>query len=270
MTESSYPDNEIPPLTYRPGKNCLQGQVILITGAADGIGRAASKAMAGHGASLVLLDHNVRRLESLYDEIEAAGGPQPALYPLNLEGASPDDYMELATHVDDGMGKLDGLIHNAASLGRPSPIDHYDVEAWHRAMQANLNGPFMLTRACLPLLRRRPHGRILFVSDAVGRRAKAYWGAYAVSKFAVEGLMQTLAAELEGTTEIRVNSFDPGVVATTLRRNAYPAEDPTPLNRPEDVAVAFVYLMDPVSAETHGRALRMRSDTESDHSHSVQ
>lgn len=239
---------------YEAPLDLLTARVVLITGAGNGIGRALAIAAAGHGASVVLLDRDVKQLEAVYDEIENNGGPQPAIYPLNLEAATPNDYHDLVGSLEQTFGRLDALVHNAANLGRPAPLDHYDVEAWYRAMQTNLNAPFLLTRAALPLLKRSPAASLVFVSDSVGRQGKAYWGAYGASKAGLEGLMQTLAAELTDS-KIRVNSIDPGPVRTKLRRDAYPAENADALPPPEAVVPALLYLLGDDSATLHGRAL---------------
>ncbi len=231
------------PDTWSPADACLSNRTILITGAGDGIGAEVACACAAHGATVILLDKVVRNLESVYDRIEAAGGPQPAIYPLDLEGASEKDYFDLAATVDKEFGRLDGLLHNAAMLGALIPLAHFESELWCRIMQVNINAPFMLTRACLASLMNSEDASILFCSDGSGRHGKAYWGAYAASKAAGENLMQTLADELETNTRVRVNSIDPGPVATNLRALAYPAENPQRRAKPADVVLPFVYLL---------------------------
>lgn len=243
------------PVDYLAPLDLLQARVVLITGAAHGIGRALAVASAGHGATVVLLDKDVRRLEAVYDEIESSGGPQPAIYPMNLEGASPDDFQALADSLQSNFGALHGLVHNAASLGRPAPIENYDADTWHRTLQTNLNAPFLLTRACLPLMRRSGKASLVFVSDVAGRRGRPYSGAYGVAKAGLEGLMRTLAAELEGSSGVRVNSFDPGVVRTALRTSAYPAEDPASLAKPEEAVGPLLFLLGDDGADFHGGAL---------------
>ncbi|NIP72205.1 MAG: SDR family oxidoreductase, partial [Gammaproteobacteria bacterium] len=189
--------------------------------------------------------------------IEQAGHPQPAIYPLNLEGAAPKDYEEMGVTLQEQFGRLDGLLHNAAFLGSLTPIEHYDVELWYRVLQVNLTGPFMLTRACLGLLKRSSDASVVFTSDEA---ARAYWGAYGVSKHAIDGLMRILADELEANTAVRVNGLDPGPVRTALRRSAYPAEDPGGLPDPEAVVDAYLYLMGPDSRGITGRRLDARGE----------
>lgn len=239
---------------YTPAPGLLNGRVILVTGAAGGIGRAAARSFAAHGATLILLDRTVPALEAVYDEIVQAGHPQPAIYPMNLEGAAPKDYEDLAAVLAEEFGRLDGLLHNAAFLGTLTPLAQYNIETWFKVMQTNLNAPFLLTRACLPLLEHAPDASIVFTSDSVGRKGKAYWGAYGVSKFGVEGMMQLLADELESTPSLRVNSIDPGPVRTLMRNRAYPAENPAHLAAPEQIMDVYLYLMGPDSRGVTGKA----------------
>jgi NAD(P)-dependent dehydrogenase (short-subunit alcohol dehydrogenase family) len=238
---------------WLPAPDCLLERVILVTGAANGIGKAVVKDMAAHGATTVLLDRDVAGLEQTYDEIVAAGHPEPAIYPMDLQGAAPDDYTQLATTLEDEFRQLDGLVHNAAQLGALVPFANFDHELWFQTLQANLNAPYLMTVACLGLLNASKDASIVFTSDAVGRHGKAYWGAYAVSKAGLEAFMQVLADELEVNTTIRANSIDPGPVRTTLRRTAYPAEKSNTLNEPEDITRPFLYLAGPDSRGITGQ-----------------
>lgn len=240
---------------YQPSSNLLAQRIILVTGAGDGIGRAAAQCFAAYGATVILLGRTIRKLETVYDTIEQAGHPQPAIYPMNLEGASPKDYANLADTLATEFGRLDGLLHNAALLGSLTPMEHYNINMWYQVMQVNMNAPFLLTQACLGLLKQSADASVVFTSDAVGRQGRAYWGAYAVSKFAIEGMMQVLADELEVNTSIRVNSIDPGAVQTGLRASAYPGEDPMILPSPEAIMPCYLYLMGPESQAINGQTL---------------
>jgi NAD(P)-dependent dehydrogenase (short-subunit alcohol dehydrogenase family) len=244
-----------PPPDYAPAADLLDGRVILVTGAGDGLGKTAALALAEHGATVVLLGRKVRPLERVYDAIEATGGPQPAIYPFNLEGAAPQDYEELASRLEQTLGRLDGLLHNAAQLGTLTPMRLYEPELWGRVMQVNVNAPYLLTRACLDLLMQADDASIVFSADRVGRAGRAYWGAYGVSKFAVEGMMQILADEHEGTSPVRVNSLDPGAVRTSGYLAAYPGIDPNTLPLPETVMPWYLWLLGPDSAGVTGQAL---------------
>jgi NAD(P)-dependent dehydrogenase (short-subunit alcohol dehydrogenase family) len=243
---------------YTPPQDLLAGRVILITGAGAGIGRAAALACAGHGATVVLLGRTIPKLEQVYDAIEQTGGPQPAIYPMNLEGATPKDYQDLADTLGENFGRLDGLLHNAAELLLLSRIDDYDFETWYKVIQVNLNAPFLLTQACLPWLRRSSDASILFTSDRVAREGKAYWGAYGVAKAGLEGLMRILAQETETHSPIRVNSIDPGPVRTQLRAFAFPGEDPAALPPPAAILPLYLWLLGPDSRGHTGHVIDAR------------
>lgn len=246
------------PQTYQARPDLLKDRVILVTGAGDGIGAAAARRFAAHGATVILLGRTVAKLERVYDAIEAAGHPQAAIYPLNLEGAAPKDYDDLAATLGREFGRLDGLLHNAALLGSLTPLGQYDLELWSRVMQVNLNAPFLLTGAVLELLKRAPDASVLFTTCAEGRQGRAYWGAYGISKAAVENMAQTWADELEANTRVRVNCIDPGPVRTALRARAYPGEDPATVRAPESVMNAYLYLMGPDAAGITGRRIDAR------------
>lgn len=239
---------------YTPAKDLLSGRIVLITGAGDGMGRATALAFAQHQATVVLLDRTTKKLETLYDEIEDAGYPQPAIITLDLATATPKDYDAVAHTVDEEFERLDGLLHNAAELGTLTPLHLYELELWAKVFAVNVHASLLLTRACLPLLKKSEDASIVFTSADVGRKGRAYWGAYAVSCFALEGMMQILAAELEENTAIRVNSLDPGAVQTTMRARAYPGEDPSRLAKPETVMPTYLYLMGPDSKGITGQA----------------
>ncbi len=241
-------------LDYIPPTDLLKDRIILVTGAGSGLGKSAAQAFAKHGATVVLLGRTLNNLEETYDAIETSGGPQPAIIPLNLETTTEQEYYSLGETLYNEFGRLDGLLHNAAQLSLLSRIDDYDLETWNKVLQVNLTAPFMLTQACLPLLRQADDASIIFTSDTVGRKGKAYWGGYGVSKFGIEGLMQILAEELE-TSQIRVNSLNPGPVRTRLRSLAYPGEDPASLPEPDSIMNLYLYLMGPDSKGIHGQAL---------------
>ncbi|MCV6589005.1 MAG: YciK family oxidoreductase [Marinobacterium sp.] len=240
---------------YQAPEQLLQGRVILVTGAGDGIGRAAAKAYAAAGATVVLLGRTLEKLEQVYDEIEAAGHPQPALVPLNLESASEHDYQELAATLENEFGRLDGLLNNASILGLRTPLDNYDPSTWQQVMQINVNGTFMLTQAMLPLLKEAEEASVIFTSSGVGRKGRAYWGAYAVSKFATEGMMQVLADEVDGISNVRVNCINPGATRTNMRTTAYPGEPPTNNPTADDIMPLYLYLMGPDSRNVQGQTL---------------
>lgn len=245
----------VAPPSWTASPNELAGKTLLVTGAAEGIGRAASLAFAAHGAEVLLLSRNEPRLESLYDDIVAAGGRKPAILTMDLAKATHDDFVTLAGSLSEALPKLDGLLHNASLLGDRKPIAQTRATSWHEVMQVNVNAGFMLTQALLPMLEQSPAASVVFTSSGVGRKGRAYWGSYAVSKFATEGLMQVLADELGSTSNVRVNSLNPGALNTTMRRTAYPAEPPTTNPSPEDIISEWVYLMSDSSKHLNGEAL---------------
>ena len=240
------------PDNFQAAPDCLQGKNILVTGAGDGIGRAAALTYAKHGATVVLLGKTVEKLEAVYDEIEAAGGPQPAIYPMHLNGAVFKDYEDLRDTLEKEFGALHGLLHNASVLGERKAIGQTPVDSWNEVMQVNVNAQFMLTRALLPVMDIPDTASIIFTSSSVGRTGRAYWGAYAVSKFATEGLVQVLADELSNTSNIRVNSLNPGATNTGMRRAAYPGEDPQSNPSPEEIMPLYLYLMSDNSRDQAG------------------
>jgi NAD(P)-dependent dehydrogenase (short-subunit alcohol dehydrogenase family) len=189
----------------------------------------------------------------VHGEIEAAGGPEPTIALLDLEKAVASDYDQLATAVSERFGRLDGLLHNAGILGTLSPIEHHDVPTWCRVMHVNVTAAFALTQVLLPALKQSKDASVLFTSSSVGRHGRAYWGAYAVSKFATEGLMQVLASEVENITSIRVNSLNPGRTRTMMRRQAYPAEDINTLPLPETITGPYIALLGPASRGVTGK-----------------
>lgn len=241
---------------YQPAADLLKDRIILVTGAGDGIGRAVARRLAAYGATVVLLDRAIRKLEQVYDEIERAGGPKPAIYPMNLEGATPKDHADLAHVLDTEFGRLDGLLHNAALFEGLTPIANYDLELWYRTLQVNLNAPFLLTHALLGLLNRSTDASIVFTADQVSEEGQAYWGAYAVAKGGADTLMKILSSELETNTAIRVNSLDPGRVRTALTQKAYPGRNPAAWADPEAVLNAYLYLLGPDSRGVTGQRFR--------------
>ncbi|HEV8334233.1 MAG TPA: YciK family oxidoreductase [Steroidobacteraceae bacterium] len=241
------------PRTYKPAADALSGRVVLVTGASDGIGKAVAQAAAAHGATVLLHGRNVRKLEAVYDAIVAAKQPRPSIVPLDFEKAGPEEYEKLATALEQEFGRLDALLHNAGMLGERAPIEHHDIPKWMRTMHVNVTAPFILTRYCLPLLKRSADPSIVFTSSGVVARPRAYWGAYLASKWASEGLMRMLADELE-QPQIRVNSIDPGKVRTRMRLAAYPAEDPQTLPTPESIVAPYLFLLGPESRGVSGEA----------------
>lgn len=239
---------------YTAPADLLKDRIILVTGAGRGIGAQAARTYAAHGATVLLLGKTEKRLNAVYDEIVAAGHSEPVVIPLDLEKASHDAYKELAAMIETEFGHLDGLLHNASILGPRTPLEQLSGENFAKVMQINVNAMFMLNSAMLPLLRLSKDASVIFTSSSVGRKGRAYWGAYAVSKFATEGLMQVMADEMDGTA-IRANSINPGATRTDMRAHAYPGENPDNNPTPAEIMPLYLYLMGADSADITGQAL---------------
>ncbi len=240
----------------------LSGRVIAITGVTGGIGRALALDCARAGAQLVLLARNTRKLEAVHAEIEQIAPGAALMAPLDLEKALAADYDRIADALLERYGRLDGLVHCAGLLGALTPIEHYDVPTWCRVMHVNVTAAFALTQVLLPALRRSADASVIFSTSAVGRQGRAYWGAYAVSKFALEGLVQVLAAETE-STGVRVNAVNPGRARTAMRRQAYPSETIESLPLPETLTGPYLALLGSEGAGTTGRSIDCQPEASS-------
>lgn len=241
-------------MRYTARADLLKDHVILVTGAAGGIGAAVAKSFAAHGAEVILLDKQIPLLEKVYDDIVAEGYPTPAIYPLDLKGASLSDYANLADTIDQNFSRLDGLVHCAASLGQLAPVQHQDAKLWLETLHINLTAAYMLTQACLPLLQKQTKASIIFTTDNIS--AKAYWGAYGISKAAIESLSKQLAQELEAEQRVRVNCIDPGQTQTELHARAFPAIDPSSLPKPDDIVSSYLFLAGSDSLEVNGTIIQ--------------
>ncbi|MCE2570160.1 YciK family oxidoreductase [Motilimonas eburnea] len=241
-------------MDYQAPHNLLANKIVLVTGAGSGIGKEIALSYAKHGARVILLGKTVAKLEAVYDEIEALGAPQPAIIPLDLKGATEQHYQDMAETIAGQFGHLDGLVHNAGALGVLGPFHQIGQDTWDEVMQVNVKSQFLMTKHLLPVLKAAPQASIIFTSSGVGRQGRAYWGAYAISKFATEGMMQTLASELDGS-HVRANCINPGATHTPMRSKAYPAEDSSLLKRPADIMPTYLYLMGADSLTVNGESL---------------
>lgn len=240
--------------------NSLTGRTILVTGGGYGIGRTAALTYARAGATVILLGRTEQALNDTYDLIEAENLPQPAVLKFDLEEKDEEKYRQLAQVIDDNFGHLDGVLLNAGVLGQRTMLDNYDWNTWQKVMQINVNGQFALMKHILPLLRKAPNdASVIFTSSSVGRQGRAYWGAYSVSKFATEGLMQVFADELENTSNIRVNCINPGGTRSQMRSAAYPAENPIDVPTADTIMPLYLYLMSPESIGTHSQSIDARA-----------
>lgn len=243
------------PADWQPAAGSLHNKVILVTGAGAGIGRACALAFARLGATVLLLGRTKEKLADVYDAIKAAGGAEPAMIPLNLAVATPNDFGQLAAMLEQEFGHLDGLVHCAGMLGDITPLEIAAPETWQQVLQVNLNAPLFLTQALLPLLKLSAASSVVFTSSSVGRKGRAFWGAYAVSKAGVEAVTQILADELEHTGKVRINAVNPGATRTAMRAAAYPAENPLTLKTPEEIAPLYAWLMSDDSRHLNGKSL---------------
>jgi NAD(P)-dependent dehydrogenase (short-subunit alcohol dehydrogenase family) len=247
------------PPDWTPQPDSLRERVVLVVGAAGGLGRAAALAAARAGAHVVLLGRKVRPLEKIYDELVGVGAPTPAIYPLDLAGATPGDYTELAATLEREYGRLDGIVHAAAHFEGLRPAADIPPEEWMRALHVNLTAPFLLTQACLPLLQAAAQAAVIFVLDDPQRMGKAYWGGYGVAKHALAGLASILHEECESGT-VRVHALLPAPMRTTLRRTGYFGENTVALPPPEATARAIVYLLGPDATAARGKILDLRAN----------
>mgnify|MGYP000568643992 FL=1 len=244
--------------SFVPPSNCLDGKTILVTGAGDGIGRVAALTYARYGATVLLLGRTSSKLEYVYDEIESLGGKQPAMLPMNLEGATYAEMQQLEGLINKEVGQLDGILHNAGVLGQLTPLEMYDVDTFAQVMKVNFTATFMLTQALLPLLKDADHGSVVFTSSTVGTHPRAFWGAYALSKQAVEGMSDIFTQETQNTTNLRFNCVNPGGTRTNMRAHAYPGENPMSLKTPEDIMAGYVCLMSDESIAVRGQVIELQ------------
>jgi|TARA_R110000868_G_scaffold95771_8_gene263265 NAD(P)-dependent dehydrogenase (short-subunit alcohol dehydrogenase family) len=236
-------------LTYTPQKHYLDKKTILVTGAGDGIGKQAALHYGKYGATVILLGKTLAKLESVYDEIINNGGNEPAIVPLDLKGATAKHYRDMANTINDQFGCLDGLLHNASVLGHLGPFAQISEQDWQNVFQVNVTSQFLMTRALLPSLKKATNSSVIFTTSSVGLKGRAYWGPYAISKFATQGMMQILADEYENSS-IRFNCINPGGTKTAMRAKAFPAENSDHLKTPEEIMSLYLYLMDnEISAE---------------------
>ena len=247
------------PEGWQASSSELTGKTVLITGANRGIGEAVALSCAKHGAEVLLLGRDEAALARVYDQITDLGCPKPGIIPLDLTTRDPSLYDTLADELSRANVALDGLVHNASVLGERRALAQTSPASWDEVLQVNMTSVFLLTRALMPLLEAASAASVVLTSSGVGRRGKAYWGAYAVSKFATEGYMQVLADELGATSSVRVNSLNPGAVNTGMRRAAYPGEPPDTNPMPDALTDRWLYLLSDASRELNGQALSAQS-----------
>ena len=245
------------PEDYRPAADLLEGRVILVTGAGQGLGKAVALACARHGATVALLGRKLAKLEATYDAIADAGLPTPALVPLDLAAAGDAEFDQVANLVRRDLKGLAGIAHCASHFVPLGPLANQTLEQWNALLRVNLAAPFALTRACLPLLAAAPDSSVVFTGETHALQPKAYWGGFAVSKSGLATLAAVWADELEHAGKPRLNVLVPGPIATPQRARSHPGEDPSRLRSADDAARAFVFLLGGESRHLSGETLEL-------------
>ena len=240
---------------YQIKENCLSGKNILVTGAGDGIGRQAALRFAQLGATVILLGKTVKKLEAVYDEIMVQGCKEPAIIPLDLKGATKQNYIDMSATIAQQFSQLDGLLLNASMLGELSPFTQIHEQIFNEVMKVNVTAQYLIAQALIPTLLLAENASMVFTSSGVGNQGKAFWGPYSISKFATEGMMQVIADEYENTS-LRTNAINPGATKTNMRASAFPAEDKNTLATPADIMPLYVYLMSDDSLKVNGQTLK--------------
>lgn len=240
---------------YTIKENSLTNKTILVTGAGAGIGKEAAITYAKLGATVILLGKTVSKLEAVYDEIIALGLAEPAIIPLDLKGATKQNYVDMSSTIASQFGKLDGALLNAAILGELTPFTQIHEQVFNDVMKVNINAQYLLAQALIPTLQLADKASLVFTSSGVGNKGRAYWGAYSISKFATEGLMQIIADEYD-TSNLRSNAINPGSTNTNMRSSAFPAEDKAKLATPADIMPLYVYLMSDDSLAVNGQTIK--------------
>ena len=240
---------------YSIKENSLANKTILVTGAGAGIGKEAALTYAKLGATVILLGKTVSKLESVYDEIVALNLPEPAIIPLDLKGATKQNYLDMSATIANQFGKLDGALLNASMLGELTPFTQIHEQIFNDVMKVNVNAQFLLAQALIPSLQMAENASLIFTSSSVGSQGRAFWGPYSISKFATEGMMQVIADEYE-SSNLRTNAINPGATKTNMRASAYPAEDKDKLATAADIMPLYVYLMSDDSLTVNGQTIK--------------
>ena len=233
----------------------LEDKTIVISGAGSGIGRQIAKSYAECGADLILLSKSIERLESIYEEINKITSRNVIIQPIDYRTADEKNFQKIILAIREEYSQIDGLVNNAGILGEKKSLEQYSYSVWKDVLKVNLDAGFLLTKNLIPLLKESSSSSIIFTSSGVGRKGRAYWGAYSISKFATEGMMQILFDELQNTTSIRVNCINPGAVRTKMRESAYPAENPESNPTAIEIMNPYLYLMSDLSRDISGQSI---------------
>ena len=239
---------------YQAPHDHLKNRVILVTGAAQGLGRTASLAFAKQGARVILLDKQAKKLEETYDAIQAAGYPEALIFPMDLEKASEEDFKNMAEGIYQQLGRLNGILHNATHFNNLSPLEIQTAAQFEQMFKVNVVAPFSLTKACLPLLQKAVDASIIFTSNSAAQEAKPFWGSHGISKVAADAMMKTWAQEIH-TANIRFNSIVPGALQSPQRKKTHPGEVHSDLPTMESAMRLYLYLMGSDGKGTTGQIL---------------
>ena len=254
---SSLPEARLP-AGWMPSDDALRDRVVLVTGAYGGLGSAVARAVARAGATVVITGKRRRQLEQLYDAMLAEGLSEPVIHPLDMELATPREYAALAEGLERDLGRLDGIVHAAASFAGLTPLAEHRPDDWLRALHVNVSAPFALTQACLPLLTQAADSAAVFVLDDPQLMQRAHWGGYGVSKAALERFVAILHEEND-SGPLRVHAMLPAPMRTALRRQAYFGEDIMQRPTPDATAAAAVYLLSAQALAARGAVLDLRA-----------
>ncbi len=249
-------------MNYTAPHQHLQNRVILVTGAGQGIGRIAAIAFAAQGATVILLGRKQSKLEEVYDEIVAAGNPQPVIFPLDLAKAGEAEFKAMAEGIHQQLGRLDGILHNAARFDNLSPLEIQNAEQMNGMLKVNVLAPFLITKYCLPMLKRSPDASVVFTSTTAAHRPAAFWGAHAVSKRAAETMAGIWAEEMTTFPNLRFNIVIPGAVQTPQRHKSHPGE--LIENLPDAVSIMplYLYLMGHDSTGVNGQVFEAQKQAD--------
>ena len=240
--------------------NLLKNKNILITGASNGIGKSLSENLSKYGANVIMLSRNENALDAIYDSLKKKYTTDPCILKCDLENIDDEKSQEIANIISKNYQNLDSIIHNAAILEKMSDIESFDLQTWDKVMRVNLTSSFILSKYLIPLMKSSTTPRIIFTTSSVGKKGKAFWGAYSVSKAGVNALSDILSDELESISNIKVFNFDPKATKTNMRAMAYPAEDPSVIKNPDQLINYYLWMLSEKSSSAIERYIEFGQD----------
>lgn len=228
---------------YQAPAKLLENKVILITGAGQGIGREVALSYAAHGASVILLGRNEKKLNSVYDAIEELNAPKPAAITIDLAKIDTAGLNRTAEVIKSEFGQLDGIVHNAHASCPPSPLANQTLEEWNELFRVNTAIPFALTKACMPLLKASSDASVILTGETHALHPKAYWGKYSVSKAGLSHFLAIAASEWDCFPNFRINMIVPGPVHSPFRTKTHPGETREELPPIASLLPTYLYWM---------------------------